>query len=325
MTGAPTPAPSSARASSGTDSSASTAWPTRCGDLGGGHPGGEQLAGAAVAALARERGGDAGRRRRRARSSTPGARRAPRRSARPRRRCARRRRRRRSAPGPRSRRRRARRRSWRRRRARRPTGSSDCSQTTPGAGEHAARASARAPRSLHAATSAAPACTISCACAGPPTQATRSAPKRSPRTIVGGRPCGGTRPLATDTTAVRRAEARLRERGDHLAEAARGHRQEDVVGARDARRGRLDAQRRRQLHARQVAAVLALGLHQRAPARRVRVCSVVRSPPRTSSTASAVPNEPAPMTVARRDPGVGQRARAGARAAGLGVGSGSSI
>ncbi len=42
------------------------------------------------------------------------------------------------------------------------------------------------------------------------------------------------------------------------ASAARGHRQEDVVRARDARRGRLDAQRARQLDAGQVALVLAL-------------------------------------------------------------------
>src|SRR5215210_2894035 len=37
----------------------------------------------------------------------------------------------------------------------------------------------------------------------------------------------------------------------------------------------------------------------------VRVCSVVRKPPRASRTATAVPNEPAPTTTARRLPGVG--------------------
>jgi hypothetical protein len=57
----------------------------------------------------------------------------------------------------------------------------------------------------------------------------------------------------------------------------------------------------------------------------VRVCSVVRSPARTSSTASAVPNEPAPMTVARRAPGEGSERARGPRAAALGVGSGSVI
>ena len=79
----------------GTDSSASTAWPIALRDLGGGHALGEQLAGAAVAALRRERGRDevagAGQPDHRLRA----ARRAPRRSARPRRRCGRRRRRRR--------------------------------------------------------------------------------------------------------------------------------------------------------------------------------------------------------------------------------------
>src|SRR3954454_20055247 len=38
---------------------------------------------------------------------------------------------------------------------------------------------------------------------------------------------------------------------------------------------------------------------------RVRVCNVVRKPPRASSTAVAVPNDPAPMTTARRLPGEG--------------------
>jgi len=37
----------------------------------------------------------------------------------------------------------------------------------------------------------------------------------------------------------------------------------------------------------------------------VRACSVVLKPPRASSTATAVPNEPAPSTIARLDPGVG--------------------
>ena len=37
----------------------------------------------------------------------------------------------------------------------------------------------------------------------------------------------------------------------------------------------------------------------------MRVCSVVRNPPRASSTATAVPNDPAPTTTARRLPGVG--------------------
>jgi hypothetical protein len=36
----------------------------------------------------------------------------------------------------------------------------------------------------------------------------------------------------------------------------------------------------------------------------VRACNVVRSPPLASNTASAVPKDPAPITVARRVPGM---------------------
>src|SRR6478609_11807820 len=39
----------------------------------------------------------------------------------------------------------------------------------------------------------------------------------------------------------------------------------------------------------------------------VRVSSVVRMPPRASTTATAVPNDPAPTTVARRARGAGRR------------------
>ena len=44
---------------------------------------------------------------------------------------------------------------------------------------------------------------------------------------------------------------------------------------------------------------------------------MVRNPPRASSTASAVPNEPAPITVARFAPGVGSESERGPRALGL--------
>ena len=206
-----------------------------------------------------------------------------------------------------------------------PTGSLDCSQTTPAR----VNTCASEPRELLVAGGGDErrrrACTISCACAGPPTQATRAAPKLALSTTVGGRPSGGDEPLGDRHDGGARAEAGRAERGDHLAEAARGHREEHVVGALDARRGRLDAQLRGQLDARQVDAVLALARRASPPARRVRVCSVVRRPPRASSTASAVPNEPAPMTVARRAPGVGSERARGARAAGLAVGSGSVI
>jgi len=49
----------------------------------------------------------------------------------------------------------------------------------------------------------------------------------------------------------------------------------------------------------------------------VRACSVVRSPPRASNTANAVPNDPAPITVARLAPGVGSERTREARTAGL--------
>ena len=52
----------------------------------------------------------------------------------------------------------------------------------------------------------------------------------------------------------------------------------------------------------------------------MRACSVVRNPPRASSTASAVPNDPAPITVARFAPGVGSDRARGPRAPGLGFG-----
>ena len=78
---------------------------------------------------------------------------------------------------------------------------------------------------------------------------------------------------------------------------------------RRPRRGSMRSSRG-QLDAGQVGAVLALARRARCACSAVRVCSVVRSPPRASSTASAVPNEPAPTTVARRGPG---RAAASAR------------
>jgi hypothetical protein len=51
----------------------------------------------------------------------------------------------------------------------------------------------------------------------------------------------------------------------------------------------------------------------------------VRNPPRARSTASAVPNDPAPITVARLAPGAYSERVREVRATGLGVGSGSGI
>ena len=104
-----------------------------------------------------------------------------------------------------------------------------------GAHEDAGELAARARSSVDAATSPAPSVTISRACAGPPMQATRSAPKRARSSTVGAMPSGGTRPLASETTggAARRPAAEAR---DHLVEPARGHAEEHVVRAREARR-----------------------------------------------------------------------------------------
>ena len=93
-------------------------------------------------------------------------------------------------------------------------------------------------------------------------------------------------------------EPRLREPGDRLADAGRRDAEEDVVRAPEAGLDVLDAQLLGQLDARQVGAVLAI-LEQDLACSVVRVCSVVRNPPRASSTATAVPNEPAPTTIAR--------------------------
>ncbi len=54
----------------------------------------------------------------------------------------------------------------------------------------------------------------------------------------------------------------------------------------------------------------------------VRVCRVVRSPARASSTAIAVPKEPAPITTARRAPGSEAWARLSTAGRADAVGSG---
>ena len=143
-----------------------------------------------------------------------------------------------------------------------PTGSLDCSQTTParmktpaigggeldvggrgdepGAlGDHLARVggAADAADAIHA--------------AGLVEQA------------VGDSPSGGTRPLASEITGVRDGQAGGVEVADHLGQPARGHAEEDVVGAREAGGHRLDAQLARELDLGQVGLVLAVGLQAR--------------------------------------------------------------
>ena len=83
-----------------------------------------------------------------------------------------------------------------------PIGSLDRSQTTPARMNTPASALASS-SFVEAATSPAPSLTISRACDGPPTQATRASPKRSRSSTVGAVPSGGVRPLASEMTAVR--------------------------------------------------------------------------------------------------------------------------
>jgi hypothetical protein len=182
-----------------------------------------------------------------------------------------------------------------------PTGSFDCSHTTPARMNVAASCSASA-SSLEAATSPAPCATISCACAGPPMHATRAAPKRARSSAVGGVPSGGTSPFASETTAARRVRPACSNPAitsptpsDGTARKTSSARASpfDIGSIRSSRGsstpGRYSAFARASLNVSACA--------------RVRVCSVVRIPPRASSTATAVPNEPAPTTTARRSCG----------------------
>ena len=83
-----------------------------------------------------------------------------------------------------------------------PTGSSDTSQTTPARwNASATRWASDSERDAH--TSPAPDSTISSACAGPPTHATRSGPNTASSSAVGVEPSGGTSPLASETMPAR--------------------------------------------------------------------------------------------------------------------------
>ena len=122
---------------------------------------------------------------------------------------------------------------------------------------------------------------------------------------MGAAPSGGTRPLASEIDRRARRQPGGLELADHLGEPARRDAEEDVVGPRRARRDW--ARRAARAAARRRPGTP--GSRGRPPAAAacsgVRACSVVRKPPRASSTATAVPNEPAPSTTARREPGVG--------------------
>ena len=93
--------------------------------------------------------------------------------------------------------------------------------------------------------------------------------------------------------------------GDDLAEPARGDAEEDVVGAAEPRRRPTRCAARAGASRRAGRRGFSRSASSRAHCSRVRVCSVVRKPPRASSTATAVPKDPAPTTTARRVPGEG--------------------
>ena len=311
VTGAPTPARSSARASSGTDSSASTAWPTPRGSPPRARRG-EQLAGAAVAALRGQRRGHqvagAGQADHRLRpraqplgiapdlgEDVPGGRAG---GVQPLR-----------LGGARGERRGV----LGRARELDADGVVGLLAHDAGAGEHLgerarelliARGGHQRGAGVHHLLRVRRATE-----AGDPLGAEARAQHRRRRQSL-----GGTRPLATDTTAARLPRPAGAERGDHLAQAARGHRQEHVVGARHAGGGRLDAQLRGQLDPRQVDAVLALARRAARPARRcasAASCAVRRGPAAPPAPCRRNP----PRSPWRGRPGRGPRARPrGARA-----------
>src|SRR4051812_43083396 len=185
-----------------------------------------------------------------------------------------------------------------------PTGSSDCSQTTPARMNSSASVAASG-SSADAATSPAPSLTISCACAGPPMTAMRADPNSECSSALGAAPSGGTRPLASETIAARGGRSLAtselitssspREGTPRNTSSARA-RLPPACSMRRSRGSSTPGRYRRFSPASARSSAWSA----------VRVCSVVRSPARARSTATAVPNDPAPMTTARRPPGTGK-------------------
>ena len=97
------------------------------------------------------------------------------------------------------------------------------------------------------------------------------APRLAVSSTVGAIPCGGTSPLASEITGVRRSSPRSERPAMTSAERDRGHAEEDVVGAAEAVVGGLDAQLARERDAGQVVAVLAVGLEPLALLARARL------------------------------------------------------
>ena len=140
-----------------------------------------------------------------------------------------------------------------------PTGSLDCSHTTPARMNTSAIVSAsRGPRSPPPAPAPSRdhlARVRRAADARDPVRAERLREQRRRR-----QPVRRHQPLGERDHRRLAPEAGRLEAGDHLVEPARRHAEEHVVGARQARRHRLDPQLARQLDSGQVLAVLAVGL-----------------------------------------------------------------
>ena len=257
---------SSARARSGTDSSASTAWPIRSGISAAGDP---------ARRAARRRGGCGSRGARAVARRSPapaspiidsGALRGPRRSARPRRRCARRPPRRRSAPAPR----------WRPAASAAaflaapasstPTGSLESSQTTPARVRTSASVRARS-CSLEAATRCSSGGHHLLGVGGAAEAGHPFGPRALARASVGGSALGRDEALGDRHERRGRARPTRRERVDDPAAPREG------TARNTSRRGphppsRLDRDRRGQLDALEVALVLALAGRSARPVRR---------------------------------------------------------
>ena len=213
--------------------------------------------------------------------------------------------RRRSGPGPGWRPRPPPRRSWPRRPARPPPGRRR-PRTPPRRAGRPRPPGGPAPPSATRTPGPRPFSTISRACAGPPTQATRCGPeglleRERGRSAVGRHEALGQRHDAGPLATRRAARSSL----ERLADPLRRHRQEHEVGPRELVVA--VAERRAPCSSRGSSTPGEVALVRRASAssssRLLGACgtsSVVRTPARTSSSATAVPKEPAPTTVTRR-------------------------
>ena len=182
-----------------------------------------------------------------------------------------------------------------------PTGSSETSQTTPARWKTSATRCASGSE-CDAQTNPAPDSTISRAWAGPPTHAVRSAPKARSSATVGGVPSGGTSPFASDTTPAVSATP-IRPSSSSASPmpfegTARSRRSARRTSPSAPPIARTSSPRGRATPGRYW--TFSPSARSRSACSAVRHTSDVRTPARSSSSATAVPKEPAPTTVARR-------------------------